>query len=217
MIECPLARVCVDGGNTDWLDLLLRRRVLTFSFIRQLATEEATFEGAVARAAATPLAAASYIVLGGAKPGEGALITRGRDGSRNATAHHQPMSGGGGGHEGADAAASSPADVMRLDAAAGRWYLLETNYDHDKPPDAHDDRRAVATRALARHGRPADARRAQTALLAVLSDNGHCNATRGERPVLNARTVYTAAVVAARPEGLSVVLRDPPAVDNCSE
>ena len=107
-------------------------------------------------------------------------------------------------------------DVYRLDAAAGRWYLLETNYDHDKPvPDPHDDRRAVATRALARVGRLGAA--SVDGLLALLSDNAHCNSTAGERPVLNPSTVYTAVMSAAMPPGsLRVVLRDPPAANGCT-
>ena len=122
--------------------------------------------------------------------GEGALVTRGRE--------------------------PSSVDVLPLSDGAGRWYLLETNYDHDKPPAARDDRRDVSTRALARHGQPVTGSAALADVLDVLSDNGHCNRTRGERPVLNAHTVYTAVVSAAHRESLQVVLRSPAAVDNCT-
>ena len=183
---------------SNWVDLVLKRRILTFSLIRQLAQTVPTFDAAVARAANAPLSAASYFVLSGTQPGEGALITRGRAGRPEAKA-----------------------DIVRLDADArgnhsARWYLLETNYDHDKPPAARDDRRDVATRALARHGQPVTGSAALADVLDVLSDNGHCNRTRGERPVLNAHTVYTAVVSAAHRESLQVVLRSPAAVDNCT-
>lgn len=175
----------------DWVDVFLRRRVLTFSFIRQLAQTAPTFATAVKTASSTDLSAASYFVLSGTAPGEGALITRDRD------AH-----------------AAGATDVYRLDAAAGRWYLLETNYDHSKPTSPTDDRRAVAQRAFARAGR---ARAASVdGLVAILSDNAHCNTTAGERPVLNSHTVYTAAFSAAVPGSLQVIVRDPPSVDACS-
>ena len=54
-------------------------------------------------------------------------------------------------------------------------------------------------------------------LLTVLGDSGHCNTTRGERPVLNSHTVYTAAFAAAD-EGeaaMKVILREPAVVDGC--
>lgn len=180
--------------GSDWLDVFLRRRILTFSFIRQLAQHDApTYAEAVAQAVETPLSAASYLVVSGVAPGQGALLTRGRGGERVARA-----------------------DVYRLDASAGRWYLLETNYDHDRPvpASAHDDRRAVATRALARAGQHAAA--SIDGLLGLLSDNAHCNSTAGERPVLNSATVYTAVMSAATRDSLRVVLRDPPAVDRCT-
>ena len=182
--------------TSDWLEFFLRRRIMTFSFLRELAQSDAssTFEAAVVRAASVPLPAPSYFILSGVAAGEGAVVTRGREPPANA----------------------SRADIVRLDAAAGRWYLLETNYDHGLPVDPHDDRRDVARRALSRVGQSGAA--SVDGLLAVLSENGHCNKTRGERPILNSDTVYTAAFSAALPGGgLQVVLRDPPAVDHCAE
>ena len=72
---------------------------------------------------------------------------------------------------------------------AARWYVLETNYDHWKPPNAHDNRRAVATRLLDRLG--PDGAGSVSGLEGVLSERW-CNVSNGERPVLNSHTVYTA-------------------------
>ena len=178
----------------DWLNVLLKRRILTFALIRSLAQTAATFDDAVEALSSTPLDAPSYFVVSGIKAGEGALITRSRDPASNN--------------------ASTPV-VYRLDASKGRWYLLETNYDHDGPVDPHDDRRDVGQRSMARLGRAKAA--SIDGLLTVLGDNGHCNSTRGERPVLNSHTVYTAAF-AASDEGeraMRVILREPAVVDGC--
>jgi len=179
--------------TTDWWDVFIRRRVLTFAFIRETAQSASapTFAAAVEIVAGKDLAAPSYFLLSGVQPGEGALVTHGRDGT-----------------------SESAADIVRLDAANGRWYVLETNYDHDKPTDAHDDRRAVATRAFARLGQQKGA--SINGLLSVLTDSGHCNKTAGERPVHNSHTVYTAAFAAASPgANVTVILHDPLTVDGC--
>lgn len=56
-----------------------------------------------------------YYIVGGAAPGQGAVITRDRP-----KAH----------------------DVWSLEPGApGGWYRLQTNYDHWNPPPAADDRR----------------------------------------------------------------------------
>eukprot|EP00629_Pelagomonadales_sp_RCC1024_P015620 CAMPEP_0119292054 /NCGR_PEP_ID=MMETSP1329-20130426/43462_1 /TAXON_ID=114041 /ORGANISM="Genus nov. species nov., Strain RCC1024" /LENGTH=364 /DNA_ID=CAMNT_0007292883 /DNA_START=57 /DNA_END=1147 /DNA_ORIENTATION=- len=156
----------------NWVDHFLRRRVVTFSLFREMAEQQATFEGALAMAEAVDLAAPSYIIMSGVRAGEGALVTRGRDAAGNAT------------------------DVVRLGDDGG-WYLLETNYDHDEPPSPTDDRRDVATRALQRSGQ--DGAASVDGLLAILSDTGHCNSTAGERPLENEMTLYTWAASAAAP------------------
>lgn len=86
-------------------------------FLRDMLEQEASFASALSRAQRTPLASVSYIILGGVAAGEGAVVTRDRSG---------------------------PADTWLLDAAAGRWYLVETNYDHWKPVPPTDDRRGAS-------------------------------------------------------------------------
>lgn len=61
-----------------------------------------------------PLLAPAYYILSGNKSGEGCLITRGR---------------------------AEMMDLQELDVAAGRWYLLQTNYDNWVAPPFYDDRR----------------------------------------------------------------------------
>jgi N-acylethanolamine-hydrolysing acid amidase len=72
-----------------------------------------------------PLIAQVYLTISGAAPGEGCVITR------NMT--------------GAD-------DVWCLDAPNGRWYVLETNYDHWKPVSP-----PCCSASLPRHARVAGA------------------------------------------------------------
>ena len=74
--------------------------------IRDALGSTATFADAKATLSNHPLIAQVYLTISGAAPGEGCVITR------NMTA--------------AD-------DVWCIDAPSGRWYVLETNYDHWKP------------------------------------------------------------------------------------
>ena len=87
--------------------------------------------------------------------------------------------------------------------------------DHWKPVwNPTDDRRAVATRLLEKAGQAGAA--SIDGLLSILSDNGDCNSTAGERPIMNSHTLYTASFSAADPDALRVILRDPAPVDNCT-
>ena len=61
------------------------------------------------------------MILGGVAPGEGAIVTR----ERNVAV-----------------------DTWRVDADSGRWFLVETNYDHWVPPPADDDRRDPANQHM---------------------------------------------------------------------
>jgi len=65
----------------------------------------------------TELIADVYYIMAGSKPGEGAVISRNR---------------------------TRAADVWMIDAAAGRWFEVETNYDHWEQPPWFDDRRTPA-------------------------------------------------------------------------
>ena len=45
------------------------------------------------------------------------------------------------------------ADIWHMkDPGAGGWYILETNYDHDKAPLFLDDRRAPANKCMKKMG-----------------------------------------------------------------
>lgn len=74
--------------------------------IRDALQSTATFADAKTTLSNHPLIAQVYLTISGAAPGEGCVITRNM---------------------------SAADDVWCLDAANGRWYVLETNYDHWKP------------------------------------------------------------------------------------
>ena len=74
--------------------------------IRDALASTATFADAKTTLSNHPLIAQVYLTISGAAPGEGCVITRNM---------------------------SAADDVWCLDAANGRWYVLETNYDHWKP------------------------------------------------------------------------------------
>eukprot|EP01047_Picozoa_sp_COSAG01_P052515 COSAG01_NODE_5529_length_4204_cov_4.968088_4_plen_101_part_00 len=72
-----------------------------------------------------------YYIVGGAGPGEGAIITRDR---------------------------LNTADVWRLgsaayDAAPNSWFRLQTNYDHWEQPPSSDDRRTPGDAHMVSLGR----------------------------------------------------------------
>jgi hypothetical protein len=106
--------------------------------IRDTLGNTATFSDAKATLTNHPLIAQVYLTISGAAPGEGCVITR------NMT--------------GAD-------DVWCIDVPNGRWYVLETNYDHWKPVIPSHARLAPRSNArcagsLVRrqaHGRPSSA------------------------------------------------------------
>ena len=125
-----------------------------------IADKEMDFESAVTFLADTPLIAPTYIIIGGTKPHEGVVITRDRTAAR---------------------------DLWRLDAEHGRWYLVETNYDHWQPPPADDNRRDPAIKAMNETTR---AGLNATSLFKVMSTP----------PVLNNGTTYTVVMSAGMPE-----------------
>jgi len=90
--------------------------------IRDTLTNVNSFDEAVQAISKTSLVAPSYVIMSGANPGEGVVVTRNR---------------------------FDVADLWKLDLNANRWFLVETNDDHWLPPD--DDRRdlaVIATNAL---------------------------------------------------------------------
>lgn len=138
--------------------------------IRDTAADpNADFEKAVKILAYNPLIAPSYIIVGGVGPKKGAVITRDR---------------------------LAALDIWWLDAGKGRWFLVETNYDHWLPPPASDDRRDPAIKAMNKLGR---AHVGISPLFDVLSTP----------PVLNDGTLYTTVMSAGNPELLKTWVRHP--------
>ena len=143
--------------------------VAAFLIRDTLADPTMNFDDAVRNLAYKPLIAPSYIIVGGIKSREGAVITRDR---------------------------IAAVDLWLIDASSGRWYLVETNYDHWKPPPASDNRRDPAIKAMnamTRNGIGRDG------LYFVLSTP----------PVLNNNTVYTVLMSAGIPYTYSSFVRIP--------
>ena len=143
--------------------------IVSFVLRDTLSNSSMDFESSLAFLQSTPLIATSYIILGGAKAGQGAVITRDR---------------------------THAADVWRLDLQAGRWYLVETNYDHWEAPPPSDDRRDPAIAAMNATGK---ANINGDTLYGVLSTP----------PVLNDGTTYTTIMSAANPDLYYAYIRFP--------
>ena len=134
-----------------------------------IADPDADFEKAVLDLAYAPLIAPCYIIVGGVGLEEGAVITRDR---------------------------AAAVDIWRLNTIEGRWFLVETNYDHWEPPPADDDRRDPANKAMNGTGR---ANLNGSSLFTVLSTP----------PVLNDGTTYTLIMSAAMPDLYNTWVRQP--------
>jgi len=105
---------------------IVERNASLVSFLTRSVMNTATdFEFALNNLSNDELIADVYYILGGAQPGQGAVITRNRF---NAT------------------------DVWRLDPPT-RWYEVETNYDHWEQPPWFDDRIKPANIAMDGLGR----------------------------------------------------------------
>lgn len=87
--------------------------------VRETLEEAENFQDAVIRLSKIPLITGVYYIVGGVRPGEGAVITRDRTG---------------------------PADIWPLDPVNGEWFRVETNFDHWRP--SKDHRREAAVIAL---------------------------------------------------------------------
>jgi N-acylethanolamine-hydrolysing acid amidase len=131
--------------------------------IRDTLQQETAFDAAVTRLANTPLVAPSYIIVSGTQPGEGTVITRDRN----------------------------DADLWQIDASTGKWFEVETNYDHWDSPDT---RRKVAEQAMTKIGQ----------------DNINLQQTFNVlsiHPVENSGTTYTTLMSAATGD-FSTTIRD---------
>ena len=101
--------------------------VAAFRIRDTLANDEFDYEKALGFLTDTPLIAPCYIIVGGAKPSQGAVITRNRD---------------------------AALDLWKVNVENGTtWFVLETNYDHWKAPPTDDDRRTPGIRAMNKVGR----------------------------------------------------------------
>lgn len=160
----------------NFWDIVLLGRMATFARIRQAVETIHTFGEAVAFFSTVKVSAASYFILGGTKQDEGAVITRDR---------------------------SEVVDVWHLNSSAGRWYVLETNYDHWKPPSKNDNRRAPLQRALNAIGVKDINASSMWNAISVRS----VNESHGERAPLNNETIYSTVMQAAKPSSFMTLVR----------
>lgn len=136
--------------------------------MRETLANSPNFTEAVKLLGYTPTAAPVYFIIGGVRAGEGAVITKGR---------------------------LEPDDIWMIDPENGKWFIVETNYDHWKPAPAKDDRRDPAIKAMTRMGQSSIS--VQT-LFNVMSTP----------PVLNNHTTYTVVMSAAKPELMQTWIRE---------
>ncbi|XP_072318678.1 acid ceramidase [Eucyclogobius newberryi] len=109
-------RFSLDGGYIGILEWILGQRDgMWMSFLTRSVLENATsYDDARKLLAQTKLLAPAYFILGGQQSGQGCIITRSRELSL---------------------------DLLDLNVKLGRWYVLQTNYDHWEEPFFLDDRR----------------------------------------------------------------------------
>ena len=141
--------------------------IISFLIRNLLEDESVDFDTAVTTLANSKLIAPCYLIVGGTKTDEGVVITHNRDGA---------------------------CDIWHLNQASGRWFLVQTNYDHWQPPPSYDDRRDPAERAMNSTGQEA---LDKDTMYQVLSTP----------PVLNDGTLFTAIMSAANPDVYSSWIR----------
>uniref|UniRef100_A0A671YNA4 N-acylethanolamine-hydrolyzing acid amidase n=1 Tax=Sparus aurata TaxID=8175 RepID=A0A671YNA4_SPAAU len=101
-------------GKTNVVSAFLFRRSPVSWLVRETLEAAEDFQDAVMRLSKIPIITGVYYIVAGVRAGEGAVITRDRTG---------------------------PADIWPLEPCReGRWYRVETNYDHWLPPPARDHR-----------------------------------------------------------------------------
>ncbi|XP_029012305.1 acid ceramidase [Betta splendens] len=146
-------RFSLNGGYIGILEWILGQRDgMWMSFLTRSVLEKASsYEEAKKLLAQTKLLAPAYFILGGNHSGQGCVITRSRELSIN---------------------------ILEIDLKQGRWYVLETNYDHWKEPFFLDDRRTPAMKCM---NQTTQANISVKTMYDVLST----------KPVLNKLTTYT--------------------------
>ena len=161
------ARFMGDWQLNDWRAAMVGGRGIIGFLTRDVFETANSFQQAVDMFSTGPLIDPCYFIVGGTQPGEGIVITRGR---------------------------WNAIDLWWLKPRQGRWYLLETNYDHWTSPPPTDIRREVAEKAMNRTGR---ANINPVTLFKVLSIPPVCNNT----------TMHTTIMSAAQPWLYTTVVR----------
>ncbi|XP_012695735.2 acid ceramidase-like [Clupea harengus] len=164
-----------DGGYVGIFEWILGKRDgMWMGFLTRTVLENVTsYEDAKTQLALTKLLAPAYFILGGNQTGQGCVITRTR---------------------------INALDVWEIDLKLGRWYVLETNYDHWEEPFILDDRRTPAMKCM---NKTTQAYISFKTMYDVLST----------KPVLNKLTTYTTLMEVSSGK-LESFLRDCP--DPCS-
>lgn len=161
---------------TNIFDVVVLGRPAVFARIRQAVESLESFDDALKFFGSQRYSAASYFILGGTELGQGAVVTADRD---------------------------RAADVWSLDADAGRWYVVETNYDHWTPAPEGDDRRHPVRRAMDSLG---PGKIDPETMWQVLSIT-HVNTSAGERAPLNSKTIYSTFMQASNPKVFKTMVR----------
>ncbi|XP_060069474.1 N-acylethanolamine-hydrolyzing acid amidase-like [Ylistrum balloti] len=108
-----------------WMNFLIgiiQRDAVPVSFLIRDTLEQSTnYEIAVNKLAYTTTMASVYYIVAGVNPGEGTVITKGRE---------------------------VPIDIWTIDPTKNKWFEVETNYDHWTNPPSDDDRRDPAIKAM---------------------------------------------------------------------
>uniref|UniRef100_A0A3Q3E3R5 Acid ceramidase n=1 Tax=Labrus bergylta TaxID=56723 RepID=A0A3Q3E3R5_9LABR len=164
-------RFSIDGGYIGILEWIFgNREGKWMSFLTRSVLENAnSYEEAKARLAQTKLLAPAYFILGGNSTGQGCIITRSRVLSL---------------------------DILEIDLKLGRWYVLETNYDHWKAPLFLDDRRTPAMKCMNKTTQTGISLKTMYDMLST-------------KPVLNKLTTYTTLMQVSK-GNLESYIRDCP-------
>jgi len=134
------------------IEAITQRNASLITFLtRKVISSDNDFTSALADLSQGELIADVYYILAGIKSGEGAVISRNR---------------------------TTAADVWMLNSAAGRWFEVETNYDHWEQPPWFDNRVDPANDAMNSIGQ-ADI--TLDGMMDVIST----------KPVLNLQTTYS--------------------------
>jgi len=105
------------GDTSAWVQLLTREVLETAD----------SYDEAITKLSTTPIMAPVYYIVGGSKPGEGAIIARSREGI---------------------------VETVKLNPrTANGWYILEDNYDPSGKPLFIDDRRTPGNQCMQKLGR----------------------------------------------------------------